>query len=279
MSIRKISSKIQHVRNLASWLPSAQTIDTIDSPFLFELINEVVWKDQKNSTIAAIEERRQQFLHNHSLVQLEDYEEGSLQEGGGSRKISDICKSAVSSQEKCLLLHNLTRYLQPKSILELGTSLGICTLYLAAACPESDLTTLEGDLALMGIAANHSMAWAQQIEYLSGTFEQSLNHLVSNQRKYDLIYIDVLHSANGQSDLLSYYNSLSDENVIWIVDDIYWSKETTRWWNELKSNRRWNVAIDFYHFGLLCNNPNLKEAIDTKLLPKKIRWKPGLVRD
>ena len=83
----------------------------------------------------------------------------------------------------------------------------------------------------------------------------------------------------NQSEFMPYYNALSDTNAIWMVNEIYRSKEMTELWSELKSDPRWNVAIDMYHFGILLNNPKLKEAIDTKLLPKKIRWKSGLVRD
>jgi hypothetical protein len=42
-----------------------------------------------------------------------------------------------------------------------------------------------------------------------------------------------------------------NEDSIIILDDIYWSKEMTNAWNELKNDKRFSISLDYYHFGVL----------------------------
>jgi len=203
---------------------------------------------------------------------------GSFQSAESTRVICEITKNAVSSKSKCSLLYNLVRYFNSNSVLELGTSLGVSTLYLSAALPDAEIITIEGDLSIIGIASSHECSWAENIRYINGSFDQAMDKMISEDQKVDLIYIDGSHNSKLQEGLLPYYKGLSHKGTVWIIDDIYWSSDMTTWWETIKKDTEFNIAIDMYHFGILYNNSSILEKIDKKILPKKARWKSGLTR-
>ena len=41
------------------------------------------------------------------------------------------------------------------------------------------------------------------------------------------------------------------EGTILVFDDIYWSREMTRAWTEIKKDPRINLTIDIYRFGIV----------------------------
>ena len=59
------------------------------------------------------------------------------------RKVADIAKSSSSYGKYGRLLQRIAHYLHPDHILELGTSLGIGTIYMASGSPLSLVTTVE----------------------------------------------------------------------------------------------------------------------------------------
>ena len=272
-------AKLRKLKALINWIWKAETIDTIDSPFLADFINQIIWKGTKSDeTIDAIEDRRGEYLNSYNIIKTTDFGAGSISGKSKDRSIAEITKNAVSSKEKCKLLFNILRYYEPDNILELGTSLGISTLYLAKALPNSQITTIEGDLQILGLASSHKISGTENIHYINAEFEQGLNQLLSEGKVLDLIIVDGAHHSKLQNHLLPYYKSLSHETTIWIIDDIYWSEDMTMWWDSLKTDPQFNIAIDLFHFGILYKSSQIKEAIDVSILPKKIRWKLGLTR-
>ena len=66
-------------------------------------------------------------------IAIEDHGAGSKVNKSNKRKIKDITKNTVKAPKYGQLLFRLVNYFKPESILELGTSLGISTLYLAGS--------------------------------------------------------------------------------------------------------------------------------------------------
>ncbi|MBL0102925.1 MAG: hypothetical protein IPP51_03720 [Bacteroidetes bacterium] len=62
----------------------------------------------------------------------------------GKRKISDIANSALLPVKYGQMLFRMANHFRPTSVLELGTSLGITSLYLAMANKKTPVCTIEG---------------------------------------------------------------------------------------------------------------------------------------
>lgn len=276
---KKVKGDLLHLTRLLKWLWLADTIDTLDSPMLYNFVRAVIWQSPtSDSKTASIEKRRHQLLQSTSSITTTDLGAGTYLTDNTDRKVSHIARHAASSETKCQLLSKITQYYSPRSILELGTSLGISSLYLAQAAPDAHIWTIEGDLTILGMASAHRCDWADQITYINASFEQGMNQLLAQGEQMDMILIDGAHHSTLQQPLIPYYLGLSHPGTIWVVDDIYWSDDMTRWWQSLKKRRQFNVAIDLFHFGILYHDPRALEAIDVRINPKKIRWRSGLRR-
>ena len=83
------------------------------------------------------------------------------------------------------ILFKLVNYYQPQQILELGTALGMGTLYMALAAPESaTVYTIEGNPALdCGSTESISKNWMlKTLSLIEGTFESQLTPLSTKSR-------------------------------------------------------------------------------------------------
>ena len=74
-------------------------------------------------------------------MQLVDYGTGKSR----SRTVADIARKSVKSKKYAQLLFRLVNFNHSRTILELGTSLGISTMYLASADFDSKVITMESD--------------------------------------------------------------------------------------------------------------------------------------
>ena len=77
------------------------------------------------------------------------------------------------------------------SIIELGTSLGMSTIYMAAARPDTVVYTIEGCPSVSEIARyNFSIAGLENINLLTGSFDEMLPVLKEQGVKPGLVFVD-----------------------------------------------------------------------------------------
>lgn len=148
----------------------------------------------------------------------------------------------------------MVQYYEPKNIIELGTSLGITSLYLAKGNPQAKLYTFEGDPSLCHIAREQSKKLGvNNIAFQTGEFEDSFTlFLQSFSEKIDLAYIDGNHR---KAPTLRYFEQLLPflhNNSMLIFDDIHWSKEMEEAWQTICASEKVTLSIDLFFIGIVC---------------------------
>jgi predicted O-methyltransferase YrrM len=137
-------------------------------------------------------------------------------------------------------------------IIELGTSLGISTMYMAASCTDTTVCTIEGCPATAGIARqNFVEAGLNNIKILEGPFDEILPGFTTTDVKPGLVFIDGNHRKDP---VIKYFNQiaeLSDNKTVIIIDDINHSKEMAEAWDEIKLHKKVSVSIDIFRMGIL----------------------------
>ena len=83
------------------------------------------------------------MLHDKRVLQIEDFGAGSRTIKENTRTVATIAKSSLKPPKYSQLLFRIVDHYQPKNILELGTSLGLTTAYLAAAKSDAKVITME----------------------------------------------------------------------------------------------------------------------------------------
>ena len=112
----------------------------VHSPFVYEFITTVLNDDRHFYAYQPIEKLRQQLLSDNKEIEIEDFGAGSRVAKTKNRKISKIARSSLKPKKFGQLLFRIVDHYSPFSIIELGTSLGITTAYLAAAKKGSENT-------------------------------------------------------------------------------------------------------------------------------------------
>jgi predicted O-methyltransferase YrrM len=224
----------------------------IHSPFVFEFVTEVLNNKGEYYDFGKIESARTSFLNNDRVIEVKDLGAGSTGNNSGRRMVRDIAKRALKSPKYASLLFRIVNHYQPQNILELGTSLGITSSYLAAANRSARLLTLEGVPAIASVAKDYFReSDLSNIELVEGNFDDTLPVALRSLGRVDLAYIDGNHRY---APTIKYFEEIleySHDYSILILDDIHWSKEMEQAWDHCRADARVRLSIDLFFIGLL----------------------------
>ncbi len=224
----------------------------IHSPFVYDFVRNVLNDSNKYENYKNIESKRRQLLKNKSHIAIDDFGAGSAISGGKQRRICDIAKHAAKPAKYGQSLFRIVNYYHPESIIEVGTSLGLATCYLASGNNKALVHTLEGASSLATLAKkNFDELNISNIIITEGNFDDVLPDVLSNLSTFDLAFIDGNHR---KAPTLKYFNELLSKintSSILIFDDIHWSKEMEEAWEIMKDHSSVRTSMDLFYTGLI----------------------------
>ena len=223
----------------------------IHSPFVYDLSIKVFKDKKKYQKNNKIEKIRKELLSSKKIISVTDFGAGSKRMKNNLRKIKKIVKHSASKKKYSELLFRLAKYFQVKTILELGTSVGIGTLYLSLANKDSKTYTIEGCSETYEVAKSNFQNFDTDIKAYNGRFKIVLKKLLPRINKPDLIFIDGNHRKEPT---LDYFNTLlpyCHNNTVIIFDDISWSKGMNEAWETIKSHPKVTATIDLFKLGIV----------------------------
>ncbi len=222
------------------------------SPFVYRLLDNVIYDFTPKKVYDEVENQRKALLSDERIINITDLGAGSHRSNNGQKKVSKIAKSALTPPKLAQLLYRLVADLQPENIVELGTSLGITSLYLTKAAPKAKLYTLEGCQQTAGTANEVFIkAGETNIEQVMGNFDDTLPGVIDKLEKLDFVFVDGNHQKDPVLKYFKWCLPKVHENTLLIFDDIYWSEGMKEAWNEIKANPEVSVTIDLFWMGLV----------------------------
>ncbi|MDG1046304.1 MAG: class I SAM-dependent methyltransferase [Bacteroidia bacterium] len=246
-------SKIKITLKYLRYFLSSKGKHSVHSPLVYQFITQVLNSNEDGNYSLAEYERKRLQSDTTSIDFVDFGKSGQTFE----KKINTIAKNSLKSKKYAQLLRRIAQHFQPNKVLELGTSFGITTAYLAYD-QSVDITTLEGSER---VAQEAVQVWKNlklsQIQCITGDFDKTL-HLVS-QQSFDLIYLDGNHRCEPT---LTYFNILkknSHKKTIFIFDDIHYSESMEEAWNQIKQQPDITITIDLFFVGLVWIDPSLSK--------------------
>jgi predicted O-methyltransferase YrrM len=210
-----------------------------------------------------IESLRSQLLNDKSVLTIEDFGAGSASGSTKRRTVASIAKHAAKSKKLCRLLFRIVGYYQPKSILELGTSLGISSAYMASAAPGGKLITIEGASSVAKAAIDHHQRLQlDNIQVIAGRFEDVLPGVLHEMKTVDMAFVDGNHRFEPTKYYFEQLVSKVGSDSILIFDDIHWSEEMEDVWRVIKADEKVVATIDLFFIGIVLFNPAIKSKQD-----------------
>ncbi|PBQ33504.1 SAM-dependent methyltransferase [Sphingobacteriaceae bacterium] len=239
----------------------------VHSPFAYQLCEEVFYNTNAFYDFKKLNNTRSALLANETELLIEDFGAGSKTFKSNKRKIKDIAAKGISTQKQSELLYKLINFLKSQSILELGTSLGLNTLYLAKVNKDARVFTIEGSKELHDFASlNAKNMNVENIKFIHSVFEQALPEVLRDLKRLDFFYVDGNHTYEATMSYFKQALEKRNNDSVFIFDDIYWSEGMTRAWEEIKRNSSVTLSIDTFSFGMVFFKEEFKEKVDLRLL-------------
>lgn len=226
----------------------------VHSPYIFNFTNYVLNNKEIYYIFPKIEAIRFNLMHDKRTIFINDFGTGNER----SREISNIALKSLKSPKFGQLLFRIVNYFKMKDVLELGTSLGLTTSYLASSSRDICCLSLEGCPQTAKIAQeNFSKLGLENIKIVVGNINDTLSQVLNEVDKFDLIFFDANHRSES---VLNYFNqclSKINKNSIIVIDDIYWSADMEKAWVKIKEYPVVMSTIDLFHIGIVFFNPDL----------------------
>jgi predicted O-methyltransferase YrrM len=224
----------------------------LHSPFVFNLYSSGIRPQKRFYIFNKIEALRQELLRSEELVEINDFGAGSKIENSKERSIKSIAKTAAKQAHLAQLLFKLIAYLKPKTILDLGTSLGLTTLYQASVASDSKVFTFEGSPSIAKIArSNFNKLEAKNICLTEGNIDHTLPELINELSSIDYVFFDANHRLEPTLRYFEICLKKAHKDTIFVFDDIHWSEEMEQAWGKIKAHDQVTITIDMFFVGLV----------------------------
>ena len=269
-----------------SWLRHQLTAwntggEGVHSPYLFEWVRMVMMDKNAYYIWGEIERCREKVLRDERELEFVDYgsaiKSRSLENGSKTacrlefrdmRRVCDIARRSLAKRKYAQMLSRLVNWLGAShrlengsgtayslefrglTIVELGTSLGVTTAYMAAMDSRNRVVTFEGCEAVANIAKENWKALnINNIECRVG--EIDVEELVGDIEHLDVAFIDANHTYEGTCKYFDVLAGKVREKSVIVVDDIHHSEEMEKAWKAICADERVTSTIDLYQMGLV----------------------------
>lgn len=225
----------------------------IHSPFIYSFVREVLFKRFNPKDFLKVETYRKKLLKNKGRINVEDHGAGSVRLKSKQRTISDIAACSSSRKKYGRLLARIVAFYQPKTVIELGTSLGVGASYLLIYLDKNSVFyTIEGDTGVANLAMGHfQQTCGDNVQLINSRFDEALPRVLKKLETVDLVFFDGNHTKEATVRYFEACLAKANNNTIFIFDDIHWSDEMEHAWGYIQKHPKTKVCIDLFQFGVV----------------------------
>ncbi len=252
---------------------AARTRHDVHSPFIAELVEQVLEDKRWYYAFTFVEMSRRRWLRDGDAVSASPYGAGTLAGRKPADRAGEIVRRSAVNPETGRRLFRIACWLKPRNIIELGTSMGVSTAYLASANRQTRVITIEGNGAVAKKARSHFEALhLDNIQLIEGSFNEKLPEALRMVGQIDMIFIDGDHREEAVLRYVRMCMEYSHEKSVFLIADIHWSAEMERAWKKLCAWPEVTLSVDLFHMGLLFLRREFREKQHLGLVPAW--WKP-----
>ncbi len=226
----------------------------IHSPFVFSLLNSVFYEKSQYYCYERIEGLRYELKSAKEKIRITDRGTGNYKE----RTIADIVGRSVKRSKYAQLLFRLANSNRSQTILELGTCVGLTTLYLSQVNRHGKVITLDADEAVCNVAReNFRQFYADNIELHCGEIDEILPEVLKPYPTLDFVFFDANHTKAATLNYFDLCLPKAHKETIFVFDDIYRSAEMYDAWMQISRNSKVRLSIDLFEMGIAFFNTDL----------------------
>ncbi|RYZ90155.1 MAG: class I SAM-dependent methyltransferase [Proteobacteria bacterium] len=237
------------------YLWRAGNLHGLHSPFVYALYRDIIrHRHPAPLGTSSVEALRQSLLHSKQTLTVTDLGAGSRRSGSNVRAISTIARNAQKPARYAWLLHRLVLHFNAKYVLELGTSLGLTTAYMANAVAQTsgELYSFEGCPNTAALARTHlDQLGYPDVRLVVGNLDDTLAETVAKLPQIDLAFFDANHRYEPTVQYFMTCLPYIHNDSLFIFDDIHWSEGMEQAWESIKAHPAVQVTVDLFGVGLV----------------------------
>lgn len=201
-----------------------------------------------------IERMRRQCLSDRTTFLKHDFGRGGTAGVPETYEVTvrQIARSSLTSSGHARRMCRLAQFIHAGTLLEIGTSLGLTTAYLASANPNARVISLEGCPELSRIARrNLEQLGIGNAEVITGNFDDTLPGALRLLGKADLVFIDGNHRGEALEEYFRQCLDYVQNDSVVVIDDIRCAPDMEQAWDRIRSHESVRVSLDFFSSGWL----------------------------
>ncbi len=236
------------IKSYLNYCINSTKVSKVNYPFIKKLHLSVFSKLQEIND-REIQNYIRTLKANKLRLKVTDLGAGSKKTNSTERSIESIVKSASITPRFGKLLHVLINEFKSKTVLELGTSLGVGTSYLALG-NSTQVYTIEGCPRISEFTQSQ-LKHLSNVNFYVGEFSTQLNKVLIQSGPPDLVYVDGNHTYEATLDYFQFCIENASSTAILVFDDIHWSSGMERAWKELIQSKEVSISIDLFRMGIV----------------------------
>ena len=206
----------------------------VHSPFIYNLITKVIEEKTPYYVFEDIENFRKELLRKDDQMKVLTMQEAQTKNYGA-------------------LLFRLVNFFKCHTILQIGSSTGLMSLYLALPLRKTcECYSLEERTGLLEdvrtFAEKHSL---KNLYLIEASYKESLHYLKNKIKTFDFIFINTMGNSEKTSNALRMVESFIYTNTVIVIDNIKHDKAMKILWKNIKNRPDVGLTIDLLSLGLV----------------------------
>lgn len=201
---------------------------------------------------------REELKRSGATIEVEDHGAGTR--GGEkppTRTVGEIVRRAATGTAWSRVLFRPARDLKPRSVLEMGTNLGLGAATLSSALRlngSGRLVTIEGDPTLAKMARNHlsSLGFGEIAEVVEGRFSRVIEGVCERSGPFDLVFVDGHHDEAATVEYVHLLSGHLALGAVLILDDVEPGRPVWRAFRRLRADFPEWTPLYFVKYGVFC---------------------------
>jgi len=214
----------------------------VHSPFIYNLITKVIEEKTPYYVFEDIENFRKELLNSENIIKTLTAKETQPKNYGA-------------------LLFRLVNFFKCSNILQIGSSTGLMSLYLALPLRKScECYAMEERPGLLEntqiFVEKNSLS---NLHLMEGVYADNLNRLKPEIKSFDFIFINFMGDFEKTREALSLIETFIQPDTILVIDKIRQNKSMKKLWKEIKNRSDVTLTIDLFSLGLVFFNSKLQK--------------------
>lgn len=227
----------------------------VHSPFVFDLITKVIEESRPYYIYKDIEQERKKLSFHKKQITYRDYRQAYAMH---TCPIGRLVKREAISPKQGKLLFRLVNYFHSRTIVQLGPTIGLSTLYLTSCAKGIKCIALEPVPEFAEIADDLFRTAARNpIDLRVGAYRELLPQALVDIGQPDLVFFNTLYAPEDNEWLFEAVVRQVHPGTLLVFVGIRENHPMRVFWEKICAHPAVTVTIDLYTVGLVFFDPKL----------------------